>query len=98
MAKSEILDALPGAKRKTIAHEEDGVWRVESRQDCEHIVKAAKIMSEMPQSKDFKLAAVIPETVLNQAFLEGWFHDKAKWREWANDPQNREFRVWPGRL
>jgi hypothetical protein len=30
--------------------------------------------------------------------LEGWFHDKKAWKRWANDPNNRDFRVWKGRL
>ena len=98
MPKKAILDALPDARRVTIMHEHEGKHLVESRQDCTHIVEAAKILSEQAPGKDFRLAAVIPETVLNQAMLEGWFHDKARWRQWANDPDNRAFRVTQGRL
>ena len=98
MAKKAILDALPDARRITIMHEHEGKHLVESRQDCTHIVEAAKILSEQAPGKDFRLAAVIPETVLNQAMLEGWFHDKAAWNRWANDPNNADLRVWKGRL
>ena len=60
-----------------------------------HIVEAAKILSDETPGKDFRLAAVIPQTVLDQAMIEGWFHDKAAWRKWAKDPDNRAFNGGP---
>jgi hypothetical protein len=98
MAKG-LLDADEGSRRLTIFHEgQNGKHLVETRQDVTHIVEAAKILSEEAPGKDFRLAAVIPQTVLDQAMLEGWFHDKKAWKRWANDPNNRDFRVWKGRL
>lgn len=98
MAKRAVLDADPVSRRVTWYAEEDGRQYIQTKQDCESIVKAAKAMSELPQSKDFKHVAIIPQEVLNQAMLEGWFHDKARWKAWANDPDNRAFRVTEGRL
>lgn len=98
MSKRTILDAVPESRRVTIYTEEDGKTYVESRQDCEPITKAASILAEAPPGKDFRLAALVPETVLNQAFTEGWFHDQDKWKAWMNDPNNRDFRVWNGRV
>jgi len=98
MAKKQILNAIPEARRVTIMHEQDGKHFVETKQDCAHIIEAAKILADEPPGKDFRHAAFIPEEVLNQAFLEGWFHDKAKWKAWANDPANEGFRTWKGRL
>jgi len=42
--------------------------------------------------------ALIPETVLNQAFNEGWFHDTAAWKRWANDPVNACYRTTKGTI
>lgn len=98
MSKSALLDAVVGSRRKTIFHEEDGVTYVESRQDTTHIVAAAKIIADEVPGKDFRHAALVPETVMNQAFLEGWFHDPKAWKRWANDPANVEYRTWKGRL
>lgn len=98
MSKSALLDFIPENRRKLIFHEEDGVTRIETRQDVSHIIDAAKIISDVPPGKDFRHAAFIPETVLNQAFNEGWFHDAAAWKRWANDPANADFRTWKGRL
>ena len=99
MSKRTILDAVPESRRLTIYHEQDGKTFVESRQDCTAIVEAAKALKgAQGRNETFRLAAVVPETVLNQSFLEGWFHDPVKWQRWMNDPENRDFRVWEGRI
>lgn len=97
MAKA-LLDADAGSRRLTIYHENGADKFIETRQDVTHIVEAAKILADEAPGKDFRLAAVIPQTVLDQAFNEGWFHDKKAWKRWANDPDNAAFRVWGGRL
>ena len=98
MSKSALLDILPDARRKTILHEEDGRQWIESRQDVEHVVEAAKIIADEEPHKDFRHAAYIPDSELNRAFIEGWFHDPAAWKRWANDPANACYRTWAGRL
>ena len=96
MSKKALLDAVPG--RQTIIHEEDGRQFIESRQDVEHIIKAAAIVADEPPGKDFRHAAYIPESVMNGAMTDGWFHDPLAWKRWANDPDNRQYRTWKGRL
>lgn len=98
MSKSALLDAVADARRQTILHEEDGRAWIESRQDVAPIIAAARIVAELPPDKDFRHAAYIPESELNRAFTEGWFHDRAAWKRWANDPANACYRTWPGRL
>lgn len=98
MSKSALLAILPDARRKLIYHEEGGRTFVETRQDVEHIIAAAKVLADEVPDKDFRHAAFIPEAVLNQAFVEGWFHDPAAWKRWANDPDNSAYRTWAGRL
>jgi len=98
MAKTALLDLVPGARRKTLFHEEDGRRFVETRQDVDPVVEAARILAGEAPGADFRHAAFIPEAVLNRAFVEGWFHDAAAWKRWANDPENAAFRTWRGRL
>ena len=98
MSKSLLLDLVADGRRKTILHEEDGRQFVESRQDVAPIVAAARIIADQPPGKDFRHAAFVPEAVLNQAFNQGWFHDRAAWKRWANDPANDCYRTWKGRL
>lgn len=98
MSKKALLDALPDARRKTILHEQDGRAWIESRQDVTHIIAAAKIVADEAPGRDFRHAAFIPESELNRAFTEGWFHDPKAWKRWANDPANRDYRTWKGHL
>ncbi len=71
---------------------------LESVQELEPIIEAAKALSELEPGKDFRHAAIIPQIVLEQSFREGWFNDKSRWKKWANDPANKPFRTWPGNL
>lgn len=99
MANKAILDVDPVNRRQIIFAEEDDKTYIVTRQDCSSIAEAAKAMSELPHDdKSLRPVALIPEEILNRSILEGWFHDKAKWRAWANDPDNRDFRITKGHL
>jgi hypothetical protein len=98
MSKSALLDILPDARRKVIRHEEDGRTYVETRQDVEHVIAAARVLADAPPGKDFRHVGFVPLTVMDQAFNEGWFHDPRAWKRWLNDPDNDCFRTWKGRL
>jgi hypothetical protein len=60
--------------------------------------RAVRTSREQPPGGEFRHAAFIPESELNRAFAEGWFHDPKAWKRWANDPANAGYRTWPGRL
>ena len=81
-----------------IDHERPHDLLIKTFEDCEPIIERAKMLSEMEPGKEFRHAAIIPKHVLDMSFREGWFNDKDKWKQWANDPDNRAFRTWPGRL
>jgi hypothetical protein len=98
MADSKLLTGSYPERRRVIIHKEDGVSRVETRQDVSPILRAAQIMRDETPGKDMRHAAFIPKTVLDQAFNEGWFHDPKAWKKWANDPANACYRTWQGRL
>lgn len=98
MGKSILLDMVAPSRRVTIMHEEDGKHFIESRQDVAPIVQAAQDLWCDKPGKDMKRVALIPETVLNKAFAEGWFHDESAWKRWANDPANAAFRTCKGTI
>ena len=99
MSKSALLALVPEARRKLVWHELGGGRdALETRQDVEPILAAARILADAAPGRDFRHAAFIPDTELNRAFAEGWFHDPAAWKRWANDPANTRFRTWAGRL
>ena len=74
----------------------DGDFAIETREDVEPLIEVAKDLSELQPSKDLRHAAVVPQFVLDQSLREKWGPDD--WRKWANDPGNKAFRTWPGRL
>ncbi len=98
MAKSALLSFAANERRKTILHEEDGRQWVETRQDIAPIVQAAKDMWNDNPPLDMRRVAIIPKTVLDEALLQGWFHDEAAWKRWANDPANAELRTCKGTI
>lgn len=98
MSKSALLNLLPDERRKVIRHTEDGKTYMETRQDVSQIIRNAAILSEQKPGKDFTRVAVIPKTVLDQALIDGWFHDEAAWKKWANDPANRCYRTTEGTI
>ena len=98
MSKSALLDLVADARRKTILHEEDGRSWIESRQDVGPVIEAARMIADEAPGKDFRHAAFVPESELNRAFAEGWFHDPRAWKHWANDPANACSRTLKGWL
>lgn len=87
MARTRRLGHSLG--KDILLHEEDGRQWVETRQDAEPVARAAKMLADIDEvGKDFTRVAMIPATVLDQAFNEGWFHDEAAWKRWyAENPQ-----------
>ena len=87
MARKRLLGHSPG--KDIILHEEDGRQWVETRQDVEPVAQAARLLADHSEvDKDFTRVAMIPATVLDQAFNEGWFHDPEAWKRWyAANPQ-----------
>lgn len=100
MSSRDILLSAVGNFREVAVFDESRPQDllIKTFEDCEPIIERAKMLSELEPGKDFRHVAVIPKHVLDQAAREGWFNDKAKWKAWANDANNRAFRTWPGRL
>ena len=92
-SKKGLLSADPLARRVTIFHAEDGKHYLETRQDAEPLVEAAKVLAEVPPDPDtgWRFIGVIPDTTWDEAVRDGWLHDKAKWRAWFRDRDNRQF-------
>lgn len=101
MSSRKVLLAQHGTFKEWLHLDESQPDKIitTQEQDCSADLAFAKDMRDYATlDKDFKLAARIPQFVIDQAHREGWYNDKAKWKAWANDPSNAMFRVWPGRL
>jgi hypothetical protein len=98
MSKSALLEFYPDRRRKVVYHEEDGKTWIETSQDVDPIIQAARILADEPPGKDFRHVAFMPEEAMNQALVDGWFNDPKAIKKWVNDPANRDFRTWKGRI
>jgi hypothetical protein len=98
MSLKRVLDR-PSANKIEIAHIEDGNLTIEDRYNLEPTLDLARYSRDAGegQGKDMRLAAHVPQDVLDRALREGWYSDPAAWKRWLNDPQNKPFRVWGGR-
>jgi hypothetical protein len=93
VAKTAPLSIDAERRVKVLYHEEGGKTFVETRQDAEPLIEAAKILADVPPSKEdgWRFIGFIPDAVWQQAVTEGWMHDKARWRKWLSDRDNRAF-------
>lgn len=71
---------------------------IETVQDCSSILEYTKELREGPVGKEWRHVACIPNYFIDKAAKEGWLHDEAKWHAFLNDPDNKLFRTWPGRI
>lgn len=69
-----------------------------SKQNVRPVIDEAKQLAEKPMDKDFKPVAVIPDIIVEQMMRDGSWGDPAAMKRWLNDPQNKCFRVWGGRV
>ena len=74
---------------------------IASEMECDALIRSNRARAEARQgAKDevFRPVASIPLPLAEKMMQEGWFHDEAKMTAWLNDPDNRAFRIWEGRL
>jgi hypothetical protein len=99
MSIKRLLSAYGLGRKYTIWHEDsDGSVTLETRQDCEPIVEFCKAAKDRPQDPAFRHVAEVPMSVIGKWMRDGCLDDEKHIRRWLNDPDNRDFRIWPGRL
>lgn len=81
----------------------DGTFTLYSEQDCEAIIQQNRRDRELQQAHGtrgeiFRKVASVPVDVFEQACREGWVEDDDRWKRWLNDGENRDFRVYEGRV
>jgi len=72
---------------------------VHTEQEAERLLRANARDADVDQrGRTFRLVARVPMPIVQQAKREGWHRDPVKWKAFLNDPDNRAFRVWQGRI
>ena len=56
------------------------------------------MLEENKPGKDFRHVAEVPIIIYNKAVREGWVNDPKAWKKWLNNPDNKLFRTWKGKV
>ena len=99
---AEIYDQWGNVVRTVEVDHATGDFQTVMEMECEPLIAEIKAMRENQtinrKGEIFRLAAVVPAPIVEKSMIEGWFHDDKKWADWMNDGQNRDFRVYEGRI
>jgi hypothetical protein len=103
--RGEILDRYGQVLRvfHRDAQDPNGKFIIETRENIDEVqakIERLRIFREHKDGrlKDMRHVAEIPMSVVEQAMREGWFNDRAKWKAFLNDPDNKGLRVQGGRV
>ena len=69
-----------------------------STQNIDKTLKYVDHLRDMPVGKNMRHVAEIPLVIWEKAVQEGWSKDQNAWKKWLNDPDNKVFRTWQGKL
>ncbi len=78
--------------------DEDDKLIAVSKQDVSKTIGYVKQLSEGPVGKDLRHVAEVPMIIYEKAVQEGWVNDENAWKKWLNNPDNKIFRTWQGKV
>tara|TARA_X000000950_G_scaffold270928_1_gene351360 strand:- start:495 stop:836 length:342 start_codon:yes stop_codon:yes gene_type:complete len=109
--KFSLSDEKDTVKTNLIYDESDNKYHIENTQNIDEIIKANKVAQNEGAYKSKALAdakgyrvARLPNIIVHQLAKKkilthsGKVLDKPKFFKWLNDPDNRHFRIYTGRL
>jgi|TARA_R110001599_G_scaffold206091_1_gene403389 hypothetical protein len=94
--KRTTLDLTKTLKSEFITQDDKTIYH--TAQNVRPVIEHARALRELEPGKTFRHAAEIPKVIWNKALREGWHNDPKAWKRWLNDPDNKAFRVWQGRI
>jgi len=90
------IDLTKTIKSEFITQDDKNIYH--TAQNVRPVIEHARALRELEPGKTFRHAAEIPKVIWNKALREGWHNDKKAWKRWLNDPDNKAFRVWQGKI
>ena len=94
--KRTTLDLTKTLKSEFITQDDKTIYH--TAQNVRPVIEHARALRELEPGKTFRHAAEIPKVIWNKALREGWHNDPKAWKRWLNDPDNKAFRIWQGRI
>ena len=96
MAKRTIIDHKLGYKHEFATEDDKVVYH--TTQDVQPVLEHVKQLSYNKPGKDLRHVAEVPMVIYQQMIRDGSINDKKALKKWLNDPDNRPFRTWKGRI
>ena len=91
-----IIDSQSGLISEFATEDDKNIYH--TTQNVQPILDNVKNLSYNKQRKELKHVAEVPMVIYQQAIREGWANDRKKWKKWLNDPDNKLFRIWQGKV
>jgi len=96
MAIRTIIDHTTGLKNEFVTEDNKHIYH--TTQDVKPVIEAVKNYSELQPGKEFRHVAEIPMVIYQKMLREGSVKDKQHLKKWLNNPDNKMFRVWKGKI
>tara|TARA_B100001057_G_scaffold394187_1_gene403301 strand:+ start:3480 stop:3773 length:294 start_codon:yes stop_codon:yes gene_type:complete len=97
MTRRTVIDTKTNLVSEFITEDNKNIYH--TSQNVQPVLDHVKRIKETTVlSKELRHVAEVPMVIYQQAMREGWVNDKAKWKRWLNDPDNKLFRTWPGKV
>jgi len=100
--KTTVVDSKKDFKSAVVTQEldnnSDTAYHVHTQQNIQPVLEHVKMLSDNKPGKDLRHVAEVPIIIYNKAVREGWVNDRAAWKKWLNDPDNKLFRTWKGKV
>jgi hypothetical protein len=97
MTKKSTLIANKSGLTTELITEGDSGYSV-STQDVAKTIEYARSIGEQTPNMDMRHVAEVPLVIYEKALHEGWANDQDAWKKWLNDPINKPFRSWHGKV
>ena len=100
--KTTVVDNKKDFKSAVVTQELDNTnhstYHVHTQQNVQPVLEHVKMLSDNKPGKELRHVAEVPIIIYNKAVREGWGNDPAAWKKWLNNPDNKLFRTWKGKV
>jgi len=97
MARRTIIDHKQGYTSEFATEDNKHIYH--SAQNVQPTIEYAHYLSQaLKPGKDMRHVAEIPMVIYQKMVREGSIHDKTALKKWLNNPDNKMFRTWKGKV
>ena len=97
MARRTLIDHKSGYTHEFVTEDDKVIYH--TQQDVQPTLEYVKNLSDtLKPGKDLRHVAEVPMVIYQRAMREGWAKDQKAWKKWLNNPDNKLFRTWKGKV